>query len=238
MSSKNEKTKGIMKPLAAAFFATSPEEDDSFLTAKPLPKRNAGRSMMKDTEPMLGEMSTAEARALLRERLVGKPVAEDEKKMAVLETVAPVKKEDEAKQGVKEKEVPDKNAGSAVSADKKADIKAAEKKAPAKESPAKNASENKASENKAVKKPAKKPDQGQAVSEKAPVRDAAAESVYVEYAGQSYDIEELKAKAIQVWTSVYKRSRRELWSVELYVKPQEKKAYYVLNKRKNGSIDL
>ena len=45
MSSKNEKSKenaqGILKPLAAAFFATEPEEDDKLLTPKPVAVKKA-----------------------------------------------------------------------------------------------------------------------------------------------------------------------------------------------------
>ena len=77
MSSKSEKTKenakGILKPLAAAFFATEPEEDDKLLTPKPVAVKKApSKSIAKEPDPMLGELSTEEARALLKEQLVGR----------------------------------------------------------------------------------------------------------------------------------------------------------------------
>ena len=78
MSSKSEKTKenakGILKPLAAAFFATEPEEDDKLLAPKPVAavKKAPSKSIAKEPDPMLGELSTEEARALLKEQLVGR----------------------------------------------------------------------------------------------------------------------------------------------------------------------
>lgn len=276
MSSKSEKTKenakGILKPLAAAFFATEPEEDDKLLTPKPVAVKKApSKSIAKEPDPMLGELSTEEARALLKEQLVGRISTEiGTKKEAPKKASAG--KDTEAKKDIEApkteipsaKEIAKKVSKIENKIDSTANGKAAAKelaKEPAKESGAK---ESTAKESTAKESAAKAADK--AVSKKAgntekkaaaPVKEKAAkpapkaekkeapaqapsvqEEIHMEYAGKSYDMDTLVAKAVQVWTSVYKRSRRELWSVELYVKPEESKAYYVLNKRKNGSIDL
>jgi len=258
MSSKSEKTKenakGILKPLAAAFFATEPEEDDKLLTPKPVAvKKSPSKSIAKEPDPMLGELSTEEARALLREQLVGRISTEIGTQKETPKKPAAVKEPETEK---KDTEVPKTAVPSAKEIAKKVskienkiDSTASKKtavKEPAKETAAK------APEKLAPKKPespAKKaaaPVKGKAVKpapktekKEAPVQaPSVQEEIHMEYAGRSYDMDTLVAKAVQVWTSVYKRSRRELWSVELYVKPEENKAYYVLNKRKNGSIDL
>lgn len=283
MSSKSEKTKenakGILKPLAAAFFATEPEEDDKLLTPKPVAVKKApSKSIAKEPDPMLGELSTEEARALLKEQLVGRISTEiGTKKEAPKKASAG--KDTEAKKDIEAtkteipsaKEIAKKVSKIENKIDSTANGKAAAKE-PVKESAAKEgvAKESVAKGSGAKESTAKesiaKESAAKAVSKKtgntekkaaAPVKEKAAkpapkaekkeapvqvpsvqEEIHMEYAGKSYDMDTLVAKAVQVWTSVYKRSRRELWSVELYVKPEESKAYYVLNKRKNGSIDL
>ncbi|MBR6155617.1 MAG: hypothetical protein IKQ27_01555 [Lachnospiraceae bacterium] len=268
MSSKSEKTKenakGILKPLAAAFFATEPEEDDKLLTPKPVAVKKApSKSIAKEPDPMLGELSTEEARALLKEQLVGRISTEiGTKKEAPKKASAG--KDTEAKKDIEAtkteipsaKEIAKKVSKIENKIDSTANGKAAAKE-PVKESAAKEgvakgsgAKESAAkavskktgnTEKKAaapVKEKAAKP-APKAEKKEAPVQaPSVQEEIHMEYAGKSYDMDTLVAKAVQVWTSVYKRSRRELWSVELYVKPEESKAYYVLNKRKNGSIDL
>ena len=278
MSSKSEKTKenakGILKPLAAAFFATEPEEDDKLLTPKPVAVKKApSKSIAKEPDPMLGELSTEEARALLKEQLVGRISTEiGTKKEAPKKASAG--KDTEAKKDIEatKTEIPSaKEIAKKVSkienkidstASGKAAAKEPVKESAAKESVAKGsgAKESTAKESIAKESAAKAVSKKTGNTEKkaaAPVKEKAAkpapkaekkeapaqapsvqEEIHMEYAGKSYDMDTLVAKAVQVWTSVYKRSRRELWSVELYVKPEESKAYYVLNKRKNGSIDL
>ena len=274
MSSKSEKTKenakGILKPLAAAFFATEPEEDDKLLTPKPVAVKKApSKSIAKEPDPMLGELSTEEARALLKEQLVGRISTEigtqkEAPKKASAAKDAGAKKDTEASKTAipSAKEIAKKVSKIENKIDTAANGKAAKESAKgsaAKESTAKESiAKEKTTKESAAKTPDKAVTKKSGTSEKkAAVKEKAAkpapktekkeapvqvptiqEEIHMEYAGKSYDMDTLVAKAVQVWTSVYKRSRRELWSVELYVKPEENKAYYVLNKRKNGSIDL
>lgn len=281
MSSKNEKSKeksaGILKPLAAAFFATEPEEDDKLLTPKPITKKTVSKPAIREPEPMIGGLSTEEARALLKEQLVGRISNEvgEKKEAPKKESVkaAPEKKASAEKENTektkKAKEIKE-TAAEAPKTAKKASKPAGKetKKAPDKEISKEAVKESLKKISSAVKTPAKKaavpakkaeaPAKGKAAKavtaetskakakaapkaekqEKVVKTSSVPQEIHMEYAGQSYNMDELVTKAVQVWTSVYKRSRRELWSVELYVKPQEKKAYYVLNKRKSGSIDL
>ena len=109
--------------------------------------------------------------------------------------------------------------------EKKAEVKTVEKKAEAK-SAAKKA-EVKAEVKAAAKKaPAKKP------AKKAELKSA----VYVQFAGKSYAQEDLLKIAKDVWKYDLKQKAGDLTSVELYVKPEESMAYYVMNKEFTGSF--
>lgn len=96
--------------------------------------------------------------------------------------------------------------------EKKAEVKTVEKKAEVK--PA------------AKKAPAKKP------AKKAELKSA----VYVQFAGKSYAQEDLLKIAKDVWKYDLKQKAGDLTSVELYVKPEESMAYYVMNKEFTGSF--
>ena len=252
MSSKNEKSKenaqGILKPLAAAFFATEPEEDDKLLTPKPVAKKTPSKPSVKEPDPLLGELSTEEARALLKEQLVGRISNEigitketakksEEKVTAEKTSKAAVKETKDTEKSSKKESV---KTSVKVTSDVKAAVKKIEVVAGKAETVTKAKAEKPAAGNAKAEKTAAKTTKAskKETAAQTPIAPSIPEEIHMEYAGQSYDMDELVAKAVQVWTSVYKRSRRELWSVELYVKPEENKAYYVLNKRKNGSIDL
>ncbi len=96
--------------------------------------------------------------------------------------------------------------------EKKAEVKTVEKKAEVK--PA------------AKKAPAKKS------AKKAELKSA----VYVQFAGKSYAQEDLLKIAKDVWKYDLKQKAGDLTSVELYVKPEESMAYYVMNKEFTGSF--
>ena len=250
MSTRSEKTKesskGILKPLAAAFFATEPEEDDKLLTPKPVVKKAPSKVSIKEPDPLLGELSTEEARALLKEQLVGRISNEIGTQKEAPKKKAPVK-------GAETKKATDTEVSEVSAKEIAKKVSKIENKIEQKET--KKAADKTSEKEAAGKVAAKKPEEAvkkaaspvkekaSKVASKAEKKEAVQtssvqEEIHMEYAGESYDMDELVKKAVQVWTSVYKRSRRELWSVELYVKPEEKKAYYVLNKRKSGSIDL
>ena len=76
-------------------------------------------------------------------------------------------------------------------------------------------------------------------AKKAPARAKKnVESVlHVQYGGRSYSQEDLMNIARDVWKYDLKRKEGELESVELYVKPEENKVYYVMN-GESGSFSI
>ena len=100
------------------------------------------------------------------------------------------------------------------------------KKAPAKtEAPAEEAP-------KAAKTAAKK------AAPKATGKKAVESVLHVQYAGRSYSQEDLLKIARDVWKYDLKRKVGELESVEMYVKPEENKVYYVMNGEVSGCFDI
>ena len=97
-----------------------------------------------------------------------------------------------------------------------------------KAAPAKKAEEKKAEEKKAA--PAKKT----APAKKAEVKA----EVHVQFADKSYSQEDLVKIAKDVWKYDLKQKAGDLVSVELYVKPEESKAYYVMNKEVKGYFNI
>lgn len=80
----------------------------------------------------------------------------------------------------------------------------------------------------AVKKTAK------AAERKAAVKKEA--TVSIQFAGKSYTTEELVAIAKDVWKYDLKQKVSDFNTVELYVKPEENQAYYVINGEHTGSF--
>lgn len=101
---------------------------------------------------------------------------------------------------------------------------AAAKEEPAKKEPAKRGPGKRGPAKKtAAKKPAGK---------KAALKTA----VCLQFSGKSYSEEDLVKMARDVWKYDLKQKLGELTSIELYVKPEENKAYYVMNKDFAGSF--
>ena len=152
-----------------------------------------------------------------------------EKKTA---TAKPVAKAVVAKVEEKKAEAP------VVKAEAPAEKKEAAKKAPAKKETAKKAPAKKEA---AKKAPAKKEAAKKAPAEKkAPAKKAAAkkEVVYVQFAGKSYSYDELVKIAQDVWVYDMGKKVADMKSVEIYVKPEESKAYFVVNGTENGEFAI
>ena len=60
----------------------------------------------------------------------------------------------------------------------------------------------------------------------------------MQFADKSYSQEDLVKIAKDVWKYDLKQKAGDLVSVELYVKPEESKAYYVMNKEVKGSFNI
>jgi len=252
MSTKKKNVTNIITPLAAAFLTAEPEEEVAVL-AKPQPKKPAPRPVVKPAEVKIGELTKEETRALLKEQLVAGVIddkalrAEDEDEVPFVEEVvekAPEKKAAPKKDsGAKKEKAQAKESKKEPVAKKEAPAKKAEEKKPeVKKAEAKKPEPKKAEVKKAE---AKKPEVKKAEEKKAEVRKAETqkeagikEEVNIEYAGSSYSKDELMNKALKVWTSVLKRGRNELHNMELYIKPQEKKVYYVFNGKRKGCFEI
>lgn len=122
--------------------------------------------------------------------------------------------------------------------EKKVEAAPVKAEAPAKKEVAKKAPAKKAAPAKkeAVKKavPAKKE-----ATKKAPAEKKAAakkEAIYVQFAGKSYSNEELLKIAKDVWVYDMGQKAADMKAVEIYVKPEESMAYFVVNGTENGSF--
>lgn len=132
-----------------------------------------------------------------------------------------VKKEAEVKPAAKKAEK--------AAAEKKAPAKKAEKATAEKKTPAKKAekavAEKKAPAKKAEKKPAGR-------------KPAAKANVFVQFAGKSFSQDELVKIAKDVWQYDMNMKVADFKSVEIYVKPEENMAYFVVNGDVPGSFVL
>ena len=93
----------------------------------------------------------------------------------------------------------------------------------------------------AKKETAKKaaPAKKAAAPKKAAAKKAAVKNtVYVQYAEKSYSVEDLVKIAKDVWVYDLKQKAADFKSVEIYVKPYENVAYYVINGTENGSFAI
>ncbi len=229
MSAKKESVTNIIKPLAAAFLTTEPEEEPAVQT-KPQPRKSAPKPVIKPVEVKLGELSKEETRALLKGQLVSAGADEKPVKDADEDDEVPFAEEKESEKKaaapVKEKE-PEKKAASSK--------KESAKKEPVQEKPVKKEAVKKES---AKKEPAPVKEPEAKKAPKAEAEAGPAEELNIEYGGRSYSREDLVNKALKIWTSQLKRGRSELHNMELYVKPQENTVYYVFNGKRQGSFEL
>ena len=107
------------------------------------------------------------------------------------------------------------------------------------------AAEVKAEKKAAVKKEtvkketAKKAPEKKETAKKAPAKKAELKSVVeLQVAGNSYTNDDLVKIAKDVWQYDLQQKAADLNSVELYVKAEEKKVYYVMNKDFTGSFEI
>jgi hypothetical protein len=125
----------------------------------------------------------------------------------------------------------------------KAAVKAVTPAAPAKAETVKKAEPAK---KEAVKKEAVKKEtvKKTAAKKEAPAKKAPAKKtelkndLHIQFDGKSYSEEDILKIAKDVWKYDLKQKAGDLAKVELYVKPEESKVYYVMNKEYTGSFDI
>lgn len=122
---------------------------------------------------------------------------------------------------------------------KVAPVKAAPAKETVKETVKAEAVKTEAVKAEAVKEPAKKAPAKKAAAKKPAAKKAELKvSTTLQFDGKAYTEEELVKIAKDVWRYDLKRKLNELESIELYVKPEENVAYYVINKTETGSFNI
>ena len=63
-------------------------------------------------------------------------------------------------------------------------------------------------------------------------------SISIQFAGKEYSTEQLVKIAKDVWEFDLAKNPADFKEVQLYVKPEEAKAYYVINGAESGSFDI
>ncbi len=66
---------------------------------------------------------------------------------------------------------------------------------------------------------------------------AMTESIIVQSAGIAWDVNEMKERVIAAYVAEGHR-RGRISKLEIYLKPEDRKVYYVINEKINGSIDI
>ena len=113
----------------------------------------------------------------------------------------------------------------------------AAKKAVAKTAEKKVEKEVKAAAKKVVEKEVKATAK-KAVTKKAAAKKTAGEVISLQYLGKDIKIEDLKAAVKKIWTGELKKKAADLETMNLYLKPEDKACYYVLNESLNGKTGI
>ena len=96
--------------------------------------------------------------------------------------------------------------------------------------------EEKAAEKKA---PAKKTAAKKTAAKKAPAKKAELKTeMYLQFYGKEYSDKEILQKVKEIWTKVLKNKVGDMKDVKIYLKPEESKAYYVINGDTTGEVNL
>ena len=96
------------------------------------------------------------------------------------------------------------------------------------EEPKKEAAPKKTAAPKKAAAPKKEAPAKKAPAKKAPVKKEIKTSVYVQYAGKEAEVEKLVAAAKKAYVAAGHKET-DIKTVEIYVKPEENTAYYVIN---------
>lgn len=96
--------------------------------------------------------------------------------------------------------------------------------------------EAKAEENTTVKKAAavKKPAAKKTTVKKTEVKT----ELFLQFSGKEYTEAEIFQKVKEIWTKVLKNKVGDMKNVQIYLKPEESAAYYVINGDTTGKVDL
>ena len=96
----------------------------------------------------------------------------------------------------------------------------------------------KTTEEAAVKKTAAKATAKKTTTTRTKKAAAVKETISIQFAGKDYTTEQLVKSAKDIWEFDLKKDPADFKEVQLYVKPEEAKAYYVINGTESGSFDI
>lgn len=113
----------------------------------------------------------------------------------------------------------------------------AEKAAPSKPAAEKPAAEKPAVAKAAPKKPAAKKAAPKKPAAKKAAPKKAAETFVIQAAGNEWDTAAVKEQVIAAYVAAG-HTRSSISSLTVYIKPEEHKAYYVINEKAGGSVDI
>lgn len=97
---------------------------------------------------------------------------------------------------------------------------------------------------KSTAKPVVKKAEPKAAAKKPAVRKTAAAKaelkteIFLQFSGKEYSEAEILKKVKDIWTKELKNKVGDMKKVELYLKPEESAAYYVVNGDTTGRVDL
>ena len=78
-----------------------------------------------------------------------------------------------------------------------------------------------------------------AAEKKAPAKKAELKTeMYLQFYGKEYSDKEILQKVKEIWTKVLKNKVGDMKDVKIYLKPEESKAYYVINGDTTGEVNL
>lgn len=90
----------------------------------------------------------------------------------------------------------------------------------------------------AVKKTAAKTTTKKTTTTRTKKAVAVKETISIQFAGKDYTTEQLVKIAKDVWEFDLKKDPADFKEVQLFVKPEEAKAYYVINGTESGSFEI
>lgn len=76
------------------------------------------------------------------------------------------------------------------------------------------------------------------VKKAAPKKTTLKKTVYLQYLGKEIDQQDIEEKVKSIWTATMGKKVSEMKSLTLYLKPEENKAYYVINDEITGSVEI
>jgi len=62
--------------------------------------------------------------------------------------------------------------------------------------------------------------------------------LYLQLPGREYSKDDLLKKVEEIWREKFKRHQNEIHTVDIYLKPEEERAYFVINKEVSGDMEI